>query len=104
MLFNTLKHMHYAENALTKALPKVIRGVSQSRLEQVLRDHLAETEQQISLLGQVFNSIGKKPEGKWCEAIEGLIKGPEGILAEAEGRNCPQCGGGRLLSGDRSLD
>jgi len=24
--------MQYAENALTKALPKVIRGVSQSRL------------------------------------------------------------------------
>lgn len=33
----------------------------------------------------MFKSIGEKPEGEKCDAIEGLIKETEGVIDEAEG-------------------
>ncbi len=82
---HTLQDVYYAENAITKALPKVIDAVSNGDLKTVLKDHLAETKGQIKTLDAVFKSIGKKASGEKCDAIEGLIKETEGVLKEAEG-------------------
>lgn len=82
---HSLKDVYYAENAITKALPKVIEAVSNSDLKQSLKDHLAETKTQIKMLEGVFKSIGAKPSGEKCDAIEGLIKETEGIIEEADG-------------------
>lgn len=82
---HTLKDMYYAENAILKALPDVIKAVGQGKLEEALSTHMKETKDQIGLLDDVFKSIGKKAEGKKCEAIEGLIKETEEIIEDAEG-------------------
>ncbi len=82
---HTLHDVYYAENAITKALPKVIDAVSNGDLKTVLKDHLAETKGQIKTLDAVFKSIGKKASGEKCDAIEGLIKETEGVIKEAEG-------------------
>ncbi len=82
---HTLKDMYYAENAITKALPKVIAEVKQAELKDALTAHLAETKQQIKILDKVFGTIDVKPSGEKCDAIEGLIKETEGILKEAKG-------------------
>jgi ferritin-like metal-binding protein YciE len=82
---HTLQDVYYAENAITKALPKVIDAVSNSDLKTTLKDHLAETKGQIKTLDAVFKSIGKKASGEKCDAIEGLIKETEGVIKEAQG-------------------
>ncbi len=82
---HTLQDIYYAENALTKALPKMASAVGNAELQSAMKAHLAETKQQIKLLDKVFASIGKSPEGEKCDAIEGLIKESEGIIEEAEG-------------------
>ncbi len=83
---HTLQDVYFAEHALTKALPKVISGVSSKELKDALKDHLAETKTHITMLDRVFKSIGEKAEGEKCDAIEGLIKECEGVMGEATGK------------------
>ena len=82
---HTLKDVYYAENALTKALPKVSKAAKSPELKKAVDDHLAETKDQISKLKKVFASIGVTAEGEKCDAIEGLIKESEGLMEEASG-------------------
>jgi ferritin-like metal-binding protein YciE len=82
---HTLQDVYYAENAIAKALPKVIDAVSNADLKTALKDHLGETKGQIKTLQAVFKSIGKRASGEKCDAIEGLIKETEGVIDEAKG-------------------
>lgn len=83
---HTLQDIYYAENALTKALPKVAKAAGSAELKQAVEHHLTETREQIKLLDKVFASIGKKAKGEKCDAIEGLIKETEGLIEEASGK------------------
>jgi ferritin-like metal-binding protein YciE len=83
---HTLQDVYFAENAIAKALPKVIDAVTNVDLKTALKEHLAETKGQIKTLQAVFKSIGKKAAGEKCDAIEGLIKETEGVIEEAEGQ------------------
>ena len=69
---HTLQDMYYAENAITKALPKVAAAVKDMKLKKAAEDHLEETKAQIKKLEQVFKSLGMKASGEKCDAIEGL--------------------------------
>lgn len=82
---HTLQDIYYAENAIAKALPKVIGALSNADLKSALQDHLKETKDQIKLLDKVFKSIGKPAKGEKCDAIEGLIKECDGVIEEAKG-------------------
>lgn len=82
---HTLKDIYYAENAMTKALPKVAKAASDAKLKKAAEDHLAETRDQIKKLDKVFKSIGRTASGEKCDAIEGLIKEADGLMHEATG-------------------
>jgi ferritin-like metal-binding protein YciE len=82
---HTLQDVYFAENAIVKALPKVIDAVTNGDLKSALKDHLTETKGQVKTLEAVFKSIGKKAAGEKCDAIEGLIKETEGVIEEAKG-------------------
>src|SRR5678815_3438083 len=80
----SLQDVYYAEKAITKALPKMIGASTSSELISAFEDHLAVTEEQITRLEQVFESIGEKAKGKKCDAIEGLIKESESVIEDTE--------------------
>lgn len=82
---HTLKDIYYAENAMTKALPKVAKAAKNAHLKKAAEEHLEETKGQIAKLKLVFESIGQKAEGEKCDAIEGLIKETDGLVEEASG-------------------
>lgn len=82
---HTLQDVYYAENAIVKALPKVIAAVGNDELKVALQHHLKETKDQIKVLGDVFKSIGKTAKGEKCDAIEGLIKECDGVIEAAKG-------------------
>lgn len=79
-----LKDIYWAEKALTKALPKMAKNASAEELVTALEEHLTVTQNQVTRLEEVFESLGKKPQAKKCEAMEGLIKEGEGIMEETE--------------------
>lgn len=81
-----LKDIFWAEKALTKALPKMIRNASSEELVNALEDHLEVTKAQVVRLEEVFELLGKTARAKKCEAMEGLLKEAEAIMQEtAEG-------------------
>lgn len=79
-----LKDIYWAEKALTKALPKMVKNATSPELTKAIEKHLTETEGQIQKLEQVFEIIGKKAQGKKCDAMEGLISEAESIMEEME--------------------
>lgn len=83
---HTLQDVYWAENALSKALPKVSKAVGNADLKAAIDSHLKETKGHIKTLDQVFESIGKKANGVKCDAMEGLLKEADGLLEEAEGQ------------------
>lgn len=79
-----LKDIYWAEKALTKAIPKMIKNATSGELVEALDNHLEETEEQVTRLEEVFELLEKKPAAKKCEAMEGLIKEGESIMEECE--------------------
>jgi len=79
-----LKDIYWAEKALTKALPTMVKNASSVELKDAIDNHLTETEEQITRLEEVFKIIGKKATAKKCDAMEGLIEEAKGMLEETE--------------------
>ncbi|HEV7231547.1 MAG TPA: ferritin-like domain-containing protein [Bacteroidia bacterium] len=84
LFLNELKDIYWAEKALTKALPKMIKKATSEELQQGLQEHLSVTENQVTRLEEVFELLQKKAEGKKCEAMAGLIKEADEIMQESE--------------------
>jgi len=80
----SLQDIYYAEKAITKALPKMQDAATSEELKAAFEEHLQVTEEQISRLEQVFQTIGEKVKAKKCEAIEGLIKEGESIIEDTD--------------------
>ena len=74
LFVHTLQDIYYAENQITKALPKMIYKTTDAQLKQGFEMHLRETEGQIRRLEQVFKLHGQSVKGVNCPAIDGLIK------------------------------
>ncbi|CAN5704037.1 ferritin-like domain-containing protein [soil metagenome] len=85
LFHETLKDIYYAERKILKALPKMARGAQSDALRAALTKHRDETEGQIERLQQVFEMLGKRAQGKTCEAIEGIIAEGEEILDDFKG-------------------
>ena len=79
-----LKDIYWAEKALVKTLPKMIKNATSTELISSLENHLAETEEQVSRIEQIFEIIGKRPNAKKCEAMEGLINEADDIISDCE--------------------
>jgi ferritin-like metal-binding protein YciE len=68
-----LQDIYYAENQILKALPKLIEAATNPKLKKGLKDHLKETEEQVSRLEQIFEMREEKPKGTKCPGINGLL-------------------------------
>lgn len=79
---DTLKDIYYAERKILKTLPKMARGASSQSLKDALQKHKDQTEGHVDRLQQVFEILGKRPQGKTCDAIEGIISEGEEIMEE----------------------
>jgi ferritin-like metal-binding protein YciE len=82
LFHETLKDIYYAERKILKALPKMARAAQDEKLKAAFAQHKDETEGQIERLQQVFELIGKRPRGKTCAAIEGILEEGEEIMEE----------------------
>jgi len=84
LFLDELKDIYWAEQHLTKALTKMAKNCTSDDLRNALENHMQETENQITRLERVFESIGKKASAKKCEAMEGLIKEGEEIMKDTD--------------------
>ncbi len=94
-----LKDIYWAEKALTKAIPKMIKKATAQELIDALTSHLDETKNQVTRMERVFESIDKKATAKKCEAMEGLIKEAGEIMESCEAG--AMCDAGIISAGQK---
>ena len=82
LYIHQLEDIYYAEQQITKALPKMIDKATDLQLKQGFETHLRETEGQIERLKQVFQLEGMDPKGVTCPAIDGIIKEANEVASE----------------------
>lgn len=84
LFIDELKDIYWAENALVKALPKMIKNATTPNLVSALTNHLEETKNHVTRLEKVFSIMGEKPVAKKCDAMAGLLEEGNGILEDTE--------------------
>jgi ferritin-like metal-binding protein YciE len=83
LFVHTLQDMYYAEQKITKAIPKMIDKVSDPQLKSGFQTHFVETRNQIKRLEQVFEMHGESPKAVTCPAIDGIIEEANEIMSDA---------------------
>ncbi|MBY0610822.1 MAG: ferritin-like domain-containing protein [Beijerinckiaceae bacterium] len=79
-----VKDVYYAERQILKNLPKMMKAAQTPELKQAFERHREETEGQIERLTQVFDMLGKRAQGKTCEAIKGILEEGEETMDDFE--------------------
>jgi ferritin-like metal-binding protein YciE len=82
LFHDTLRDIYFAEKKILGSLPKMAKAARSSELKAAFEKHRRETEGQLERLDQVFQIIGKKPQGKTCDAILGMIEEGQEIIKE----------------------
>ncbi|RJL00144.1 ferritin-like domain-containing protein [Paracoccus aestuarii] len=85
LFHETLKDIYYAERKIATALRKMARAARSEELTAAFETHEQETQAQYERLTEVFDAIGKKPRGKTCDAIEGIIAEAQEVMDEFKG-------------------
>ena len=84
LLLDGLKDIYWAEKALTKALPKMVKNATTPQLVKAIEEHLTVTEEQVKKVEKVFEILGEKAKAEKCDAMEGLIKEGEDIMKSTQ--------------------
>lgn len=81
---NELKDIYWAEKALTKAIPKMVKKATSEELIEALENHLEETKGHVERCEKAFELLDKTASAKKCEAMAGLTKEAEEIMESSE--------------------
>ena len=77
-----MRDLYSAENQLLKALPKMAKKATTPELKEAFELHLDETRGHVERLEEIFSRLGKKPAGKTCKAMKGLIEEGAEMMSE----------------------
>lgn len=81
---HSLSDMYSAEKQLTKALPKLARGSSNTDLANAFTKHLGETEGQVERIEQVAELLDLKIKRIKCAGMEGLVEEGAEVIEKVE--------------------
>jgi len=101
LFHDTLKDIYFAEKKILTALPKMAKAAQNEELKAAFEKHEAETEEHVARLEQVFEMIDRKPQGKTCPAIIGLVEEGQEIIKEYKGSPALDAG---LLSAAQAVE
>ena len=86
LLIEEIKDIYHAEKQLVRALPKMAKAAESESLKEAINEHLAETQEQVTRLEQVFSLLKTPPKAKPCKGMQGLIEeGSEAIEDNEKG-------------------
>jgi ferritin-like metal-binding protein YciE len=84
LFVDLLKDMLWAEKHLIDVLSQMQSEATTEQLKDAFEDHQLITQKHISRLEKVFRLLGKEPEEKKCEAMEGLTNEAKNIIKETK--------------------
>lgn len=77
-----MRDLYNAETQLLKALPKMAKKATTPELKEAFETHLDQTQGHVERLEEIFDRLGKKPGGKTCKAMKGLIEEGSEMMSE----------------------
>ena len=77
-----LKDVYHAEKSALRAMRKMAKATKSDQFREAMEAHRTETEGQIQRLEQVFEMVGKRPQGKTCEAMQGILAEGEEVMED----------------------
>ncbi len=86
-----LGDIYDAENRFLKAQQAMLKATTDATLKAGIEQHVAESEQQVANLEQVFQLLGEKAKAEPCDAAKGIVTEGQKNLKEAgtdEIRDC----------------
>ncbi len=78
-----LADMYDAEHQFLEAMRKMSQMASDEKLKTMIEEHMAQTEDQITRLEQVFAEVGRRPERQECMGAKGLVQEASKTMEEA---------------------
>ncbi|MBV9748201.1 MAG: ferritin-like domain-containing protein [Acetobacteraceae bacterium] len=84
LFLQSLQDIYYAEKQGLRGLQKIAKAVESQALKDALLNHREQSQHQVERLEQVFVQLGKRPRGKTCQAMNGLMAEGEEEIAEGE--------------------
>jgi ferritin-like metal-binding protein YciE len=81
LFVDQLKDLYNAEQQLISALPKMASAASNDELREAFAHHLTETQDHVRRITDIFSGMGVSPGGETCEAMEGLIREGDKVIA-----------------------
>ena len=84
LFVHTLQDIYYAENQIAKNLPTMAEKASNPELKAAFQQHLAETQNQIKRLEQVFQMHGQPVKGVTCAAMDGIVSEAQEIMGDCD--------------------
>ena len=84
LLLHFAQDILYAEKAGVKSYAKIAKAVENQDLKAALQQHREQSQAQIERLEHVFEALGKRPRGKTCAAMDGLIEEGQDAIEEAD--------------------
>ena len=82
LFLEQLKDIYFAEKQIYKTLPKMAKAAKISQLKGAFTAHREQTHGHIARLEEVFETIGRRPQAKTCEAIKGIISEGEETIED----------------------
>ena len=84
LFLHFLQDIYYAEKASAKSATKIMRSVTNEQVKQMLQTGKDHANEPIERLDKVFEAVGKRPRGKACEAMNGLLTEAQEAIEEGE--------------------
>lgn len=82
LYLHELQDLYSAENQILKALPRMAKAARSDQLRTTFEEHVDTTREQVRRLETIFDELDRKPGGKHCKGMEGLIQEGNEVLEE----------------------
>ncbi len=84
LMLHFLQDIYYAEKLGLRSMAKLAKAVDNPELRDAILAHREQSRGQIERLDQVFEHMDKKPRGKTCAAMDGLVEEGAEAMEEAD--------------------
>ena len=84
LFVDELKDIYSAEKQAVKAFPRLTKAVRSEELKQAMQEHLEQTRGQLERLDRIFEILEKRPTGKTCEGMKGLVEEAQSQVEEID--------------------
>lgn len=84
LMLQFLQDAYDAEKRGIRGLTKISKTVENPQVKEALVQHRDQSQQQVSRLERVFEMLGKRPRGRHCSALEGLLEEVDETIEDIE--------------------